>query len=91
MIFLLPDKDVGNVLVLAQQGDVQEDLQRLSVGCHHHKLSLASVERLGGLVGALAQLLVVDGLLHQLEDGGGQPLVGQRVGLAVNLAVSLQK
>ena len=39
------------------------------------------------LVGALPELLVVDGLLDQVEDLGGEGLVGQRVRLRVHLVV----
>ena len=81
------DEDVGHVLVLAEQRDVEQDLQRLRVGGEHDELGLAAVEGLGGLVGALAQLLVVDGLLHQVQDLGGERLVRQRVRLRVHLAV----
>ena len=49
---------------------MEEDLQRLGVGGEHDELGLAAVEGLGGLVGTLAQLLVVDGLLDQVEDLG---------------------
>ena len=35
---------------------------------------LAPVEGLGCLVGALPQLLVVGGLLHQVQDLGGESL-----------------
>ena len=82
------DEDVGHVLVLAQEGDVEEDLQRLGVGGHDDELGDAAVEGLGGLIGALTQLVVVGGLLHEVEDFRGQALVGQRVGLGVNGAVS---
>ena len=86
-----PAEDVGDVLVLAEQRDVEEDLQRLGVGGEHDELGLAAVEGLGGLVGTLAQLLVVDGLLDQVEDLGGELLLGQGVGLGVHFAVSLEK
>ena len=88
---LRPAEDVGHVLVLAEQRDVEEDLQRLGVGGEHDELGLAAVEGLGGLVGTLAELLVVDGLLHQVQDLGGELLLGQGVGLGVHFAVSLEK
>ena len=51
------------VLVLAKQ-----DLQGLAVSHKDHKLGLSSVEGLGGLNGSLSQLLVVGGLLKQVEE-----------------------
>ena len=42
------DKDVRNVLVLAQQGQVQQNLQRLGVGGHDNELGNAAVQSLGG-------------------------------------------
>ena len=47
------DEDVGNILVLAEQGDVEENLEGLAVGRQHNKLSLATVQGLGRLVGTL--------------------------------------
>ena len=38
------------------------------------RVYLAPVESLGGLVGSLPQLLVVGGLLHQVEDLGCESL-----------------
>ncbi len=86
---LASNKDVGHVLVLAEQGDVEEDLQGLGVGGQDHKLALPPVEGLGGLIGALAHLLVVDSLLRQVEDLGGEGLVRQRVRLRVHLDLGL--
>jgi len=43
-------KDVGHVLVLGQEGQVQEDLDGLGVGGHDDELGDAAVERLGGCV-----------------------------------------
>ena len=63
-----PDEHVGDVLVLAQQRDVEQDLQGLAVSRQDHELGLASVEGLSRFVCALPQLLVVGGLLHQVQD-----------------------
>ena len=46
-------KDVGNILVLAQQRDVEENLERLAVGGQHNKLRLPAVQSLRRLVSAL--------------------------------------
>jgi len=80
-----PDEHVGHVLILAQQGDVEENLQRLTVSCEYDKLSLPPVEGLSGLVGALPQLLVVGGLLDQIENLGREGLLCQGVGFGVHL------
>ena len=47
------DKDIGDVLVLAEQRDVEENLERLAVGRQHNKLRLPAVQGLGRLVGTL--------------------------------------
>ncbi|KAI3486741.1 hypothetical protein L1887_49691 [Cichorium endivia] len=77
------DKDVGDVLVLAEEGQVEDDLDGLDVGGHHDELADAAVERLGGLVGTLLELLVVRSLLDEVEDLVGERGVGQREGLGV--------
>ena len=79
-----PDEHVGDVLVLTEERDVEQDLQRLRVSRHHHKLRLSSVQSLGGLIGSLPQLLVVGSLLDKIQYLGGQRLVGKRVGLGVD-------
>ena len=61
------DKHVGNILVLAEQWDVQQNLQGLAVGGQHNELGLSTVQGLGGLVGSLSDLLVVAGLLNQVD------------------------
>mmetsp|Transcript_21719 Transcript_21719/g.53544 ORF Transcript_21719/g.53544 Transcript_21719/m.53544 type:complete len:240 (+) Transcript_21719:200-919(+) len=79
---------VGHVLVLAQEGKVQQDLERFRVGGHHDELGDAAVQRLGRLVGALLELLVVARLLHQLEDGDGQVGAREGEGLGVHISIS---
>lgn len=64
------DKAVGDVLVLAQEGEVEDNLDGLDVGGHDDELGDTTVERLGGLVGTLLELLVVRGLLDDVEDLG---------------------
>ena len=78
------DKDVRDVLVFAQQRQMEEDLQGLGVGSHDNQVSDTSVESLGGLVGALLQLLVVGSLLHEVQDGDGQLGVSEGVSLGVD-------
>ena len=95
---LRADEDIGDILVLTEQGNVEKNLQGLAVSRQNNKLSLSTVQGLGRLVGTLkiamkwtfrfyyssslmiwflwylAELLVVGGLLHQVEDLGGQSL-----------------
>merc|ERR1719382_1524332 len=78
------DEHVGDVLVLAEERDVEQDLQGLRVSRHDDKLRLSSVESLGGLIGSLPQLFVVGGLLDKLQYLGGQGLVSKWVGLGVD-------
>lgn len=65
-------EDIWHVLVLSQQGQVQQDLNGLCVSCHDNKLRDTAVQGLGSLVGSLLQLLVVAGLLHDVHDNIGQ-------------------
>lgn len=69
---------VGDVLVLAQQGQVQHDGERLGVGREDDELGDAAVQRLGGLVGALFDEARVRRLLDEVEDlgCGARGLVG---------------
>ena len=66
---------------------MEQDLQGLGVRGQDDELGLAPVEGLCRLVGALPQLLVVGGLLHQVEDLSGEGLVGEGVGLGVDFSI----
>jgi hypothetical protein len=70
------DVDVWHVLVLAEEGKVEEDGERGGVGGEDDDLGDSAVERLGRLVGALLQLAVVAGLLDDVEDLLGEGRVG---------------
>ena len=48
--------DVGNIFVLAQEGEVEEDRKRCRIGGEDDDLGDTSVEGLCGLVGTLLQL-----------------------------------
>lgn len=76
-------KHVGDVLVLAQQRKVQENLDGLGVGSHDDELGDTSVKSLGGLVGTLLQLLDTLGLLHKVKNLLGGVGVSQRKSLGV--------
>ena len=58
------DVDVGNVLVLAEKGQVEEDSERGGVGREDDQLADTTVEGLGSLVGSLLELAVVCRLLY---------------------------
>ena len=47
------DEDIGDILVLTEQGDVEKNLEGLAVSRQHNKLSLATVQGLSRLVGTL--------------------------------------
>ena len=76
---------VSDVLVLAEQGNVQQNGQRSGISSEDDNLGDTTVEGLGGLVGTLLQLAVVGGLLDQVEDVLGQGGVGDGPGGGVVL------
>lgn len=80
---LAGNKDVRNVLVLAEQGKVEDDLDGLNVSGHDDELADTTVEGLGGLVGTLLELLVVRSLLDEIEDLVGEGGISQRESLGV--------
>lgn len=82
---LTRDKHIRDILILAKEGQVQDDLQGLGIRCHHDKLADPTVKGFGGLVGALAELLVVAGLLDQVQDGVRQGGVSKGGSLLVSL------
>lgn len=53
---LAGDVDVGNVLVLSEEGQVQDDSQGGGIGGEDDNLGGTAVKSLGGLVGTLLQL-----------------------------------
>ena len=63
---------------------MEQDGEWLSVGGEDDELGDAAVQGLGGLVGALLQLLVVGGLLHKAQDNLGKVSSRKRVGTLVN-------
>jgi len=75
--YLAGHKDVWDVLVFAQEGQVQQDFDGLGVGGHDDELGNPTVESLGGFVGSLLGLLVVRGLLDEIQEGDGQVGIGK--------------
>jgi len=86
---------VGNVLIFAQKGQVENDLEGLGVGSEHNEVGNTSVQALGSLVCALLHLLVESGLVAQVQDFLGHLVVSLRpcaaltCGLATVLSSSL--
>lgn len=68
--------DVWDVLILAEEWEVEENLKGIGVGGEDDDLRDSAVEGLGGLVGTLLQLAVVGGLLDDVEDLLGDSGVG---------------
>lgn len=66
------DKHVRYIFILAKQRQVQQDFNRLGISSHNDDFGDATVECFGGLVGTLLGLLVVGGLLHEIEKCDGQ-------------------
>ena len=75
------DEDVGNVLVFAEEGEVEENLDGVGVAGHDDEFGLTAVEGLGGFVGTLLDLLGLGGVLDEVEDFGGELSVSEGVGL----------
>ena len=44
------DKDIGNVLVLSEEGQVEQDLDGLGISSHDNELADSTIERLCGCV-----------------------------------------
>ena len=77
------NKDVRDVLVFTQQGQVEQDFEGFGVGGHDYELGDTAVEGLGGFVGTLAKLLVVGGLLDEIEDAVGEGVVSEGISFRV--------
>lgn len=71
------NEHVGDVLVLAQEGQVQNNLQRLGVSGHDDELGLTAVQSFGSLVSTLLKLAEIGGLLDDVEDLLGGLCVGE--------------
>jgi len=81
---LRSNEDVGHVLVLAEQRQMEDNLQRLRVRRHDDEFGDTTIQRLGRLVSAFLELLVVAGLLDQFENIFGQLRIGQRISLGIH-------
>ena len=81
---LAGDEYVGDVLVLTEKWEVEENLEGLGVGGEDDELGGPTVECLGGLVGSLLELPIVGGLLHEVEDLLGERCVREGEGFVVD-------
>ena len=59
--------NVGDLLVFAEEGKVENDLKRLDVSTEDNEISNTSVEDHGSLIGTVLHLLVESGLVSQVE------------------------
>ncbi len=74
---LTGDEHIRYVLILTKERQVKDDLQGLSISCHHNKLGDTAVQSLGCFVGTFTELLVVTGLLDEVKDRVGQGSIGK--------------
>lgn len=65
---LLADVHVWDVLVLAEEWQVQNDFEWLGIGGQNDQIGNTSVQAFCGLVGTLLQLLVEHGLVAQIKN-----------------------
>ncbi len=72
-------------LVLAEEGQMEQNFEGLSISSHDDELGDTAVEGLSGLVRAALQLLVVGRLLDKIEQLDGQLVVSEGVRLGVHL------
>ena len=63
------NKHIRHILILTKQRQMQQDFNRFRIRRHDNDFGDATVECLGGLVGTLFGLLVVGGLLDEIEEG----------------------
>jgi hypothetical protein len=63
---------------------VEDDLERVSIGSDDDELGDASIKCLGGLVGALLDLLQRGTLRHEVEEFGGEVFSSKGLGTLGN-------
>lgn len=78
------NEDIWNVLVLAEKWQMQQNLQRFGICCHHNEFAETTIQRLGCLVCTTSNLLVVDRLLNQIHDFGGECRISEWVSFRVD-------
>ena len=67
-IGLLSDINIWDVLILAEEWQVEDDLEWLGVSGENNKVSASSVQGFGSLVGSLLQKLEVLGLIQKIKN-----------------------
>lgn len=78
------DENVGDVLILAQQRQTENNLDGAGVSSHDDKLRDTSVEGLGGLVSSLLELAQMGSLLDNIQDLLGHSRVSEGKGTGVD-------
>jgi hypothetical protein len=79
-VHLAADVDVGDVLVLAEKREVEENSERLSVSSEDDKLRNTTVKGLGGFVGTLLQLASMLRRLNEIKKLLLELLIGKGPG-----------
>jgi hypothetical protein len=74
------DEYVRDILILAKERQVKKDLDRFGIRCQDDQLTDTAVQRLGGLIGSLFDLLVVGCLLDEIQQGDRKIGIGKREG-----------
>jgi len=69
---LTRNENIWYVLIFTEKRKVEQDLNGLSIGSHDDHLGDTTIESLGSFVRSLLGLLVVGGLLDQIEEGDGK-------------------
>lgn len=81
---LAGDKDVRHILVFAEQGKVEQNLDGVGVASDDDEVSNTAVQGLSGLVGSLLDELGIRGFLDNVQNGLGQAGLGEREGLVAH-------
>lgn len=72
---LLGYVNVGDVLILAQKREVEDDFKRFGISSKDNKVSNTSVQTFCGLVGSLFCLFIESSLVAQVNDLLGQLVI----------------
>ena len=67
-IGLLSDINIWDVLILAEEWQVEDDLEWLGVSSEYDEISASSVQSLCGFIGTLLEELEVFGLIQEIKN-----------------------